>query len=236
VKAAHLGRALMFVALAGAAACDDDDDPVTPTGTLTLAVSSTALTLAQGRTDSVDVTITRGGSFTGPVILTASGAPTGATVTFGGTTLAAGQTTTKATITLVANTAPGVYPITITAAGTGVTTSTATLTLTVIAAQAADFTLVAAPDTFRVAQGGSATGFVRLTRTGGFDNAVTLTAGTLPAGVTVTFGAANLTGDSTSVEVSGTATATLGIAPLEIIGTSGTTVRRDTVGIVVRTP
>ncbi|MFI6587347.1 M28 family peptidase, partial [Embleya sp. NPDC050493] len=62
------------------------------------------------------------------VALSASGAPSGVTVTFNPTSVQSGSSST-ATITVAAGTTPGTYPITIT--GTGSVTHTATYTLTV---------------------------------------------------------------------------------------------------------
>ncbi|MGQ0647538.1 MAG: hypothetical protein ACT4P7_08185, partial [Gemmatimonadaceae bacterium] len=137
----HLFRRAAALAAVALLACGDEDDPITPPGTLAVAASRSTLTITQGNSDTLTVTVTRGGSFTGPVELSASGAPTGATVSFGSATLAAGQTSTMATITVVAAVAPGTYPITVTARGAGLTDQTTTINLAVVAAQVADFTL-----------------------------------------------------------------------------------------------
>ena len=228
----HLLRPLALVAIGALAACGKDN-PASPPGTLAVAASRSSLSIIQGRSDTLTLTITRGGSFKGVVTLAASGAPTGATVTLGSPTLAAGETSTTATVTLVASVTPGTYPITVTASGTGVTNQTATLNLAVVAAEVADFRVVASRDTLKMVQGDSTNAYLRLTKTGGFAAAVSLSSGVLPAGVSVTFADTSLTGDSTRVTVRALASTTAGTYPITLTGTSGTTSRADTVSLVI---
>jgi hypothetical protein len=136
MKATHF---LRIAALAGALAvvgCNDDDDPVTP-GALTVAVSPTDLTVAAGATSTMTTTIARTGSFTGAVALTVTGAPTGATIAFANSSIGANELSTQGTISLLATTTPGTYPITVTASGSGVTNQTTTFNLIVTAAPSA---------------------------------------------------------------------------------------------------
>jgi len=122
--------------VAGAVAimgCSDDEDPVTP-GSLNVAISPSELTLAAGGTSDVVANVGRAGSFTGPITLTSSGAPTGATISFTAATIPTNATTTNGTVSLAATTTPGTYAIIVTAAGTGVTSRADTMNLTVTAA------------------------------------------------------------------------------------------------------
>lgn len=224
-----------LIALVVLAACGDDDPPAPP-GTLSLTVTRPTLTITQGRSDTLTVSITRGGSFRGAVTLATTGAPTGATINFGANVIPENATSTPATITLVASVAPGSYPITVTATGTGLTAQTATITLTVVAAITPDFRVVSTRDTLTVLQGDSTSAFVRLTRTGGFNAPVSMTTGTLPAGVTTGYADTSLTADSTRLTVRARSTAAPGTYRVELRGTSGTTIRADTVSVIVAAP
>lgn len=228
-----LRRTAVLAALA-LVACGDDD-PAAPPGTLAVSASRPDLTITQGGTDTLTLNITRGGSFTGPVTLTASGAPEGATVTLASPTIATGSTSTAATITVVAAVAAGTYPITITAAGTGITPNpTTTINLAVVAAQVADFSIASTVDTLNLTPGDSGTAYVKVTRTGGHTAAVTLATDSLPDGVTATF-AATSEGDSTLVTIHTDSTASESFN-LVLRGTVDTTARTDTVRVNIAVP
>jgi uncharacterized membrane protein len=231
----QLLRRTAVLAVFAFAACDDDD-PVSPPGTLGVTASRTDLTVTQGGSDTLTLNVTRGGSFSGPVTLTATGAPDGATVTLASPTLASGVTSTTATVTVVAAVAPGTYPITITAAGTGISTNpTTTINLTVTAAQVADFSVASSVDTLNVTPGDSATLYLRATRTGGFAGALALATDSLPAGWTVAFTDTSLAGDSTLVTLYADSSVTESF-DLVLRGTSDTTARTDTVRVNVAIP
>ena len=72
-------RWVPLLALAAAAACSDDNNNVTnPTASIAIVTDQSALTVAQGATGTVTVTLARV-SFTSDVALTVEGAPTGVT-------------------------------------------------------------------------------------------------------------------------------------------------------------
>ncbi|HEX3528659.1 MAG TPA: hypothetical protein VH988_16475 [Thermoanaerobaculia bacterium] len=103
--------------------------PGTPDFTLT--VSPAALSVAQGGTGTSTATTAVSGGFNAAIALTASGQPTGVTVGFSPSSIAApGSGSSTITFTVASTTAVGVYPITITGTG-GTKTHTATVTLTV---------------------------------------------------------------------------------------------------------
>jgi len=98
--------------------------------TLSVAVSPTTISIAQGATGTVTVTTTVSGGFSSAVTLSASGVPTGATSSFSTTTIAAPGSGTS-TLTLGGGTAAtGTYTVTVTATGGG-QTKTATISMTV---------------------------------------------------------------------------------------------------------
>ena len=125
--------AAALVTCAGAvtlSACSDDDNNA-PSGSVSVAVVPTDLTITPGSSGTADIGITRAGSFTGPVTLSASGQPATVEVSFDPGQLDANTTGSTATIVVGVGTTPGTYPLTISAAGTGITTNTTTLTLVV---------------------------------------------------------------------------------------------------------
>ena len=234
MQVTQLLRRTAVLAAIALAACGDDD-PAAPPGTLAVSASRTDLTITQGGSDTLTFNITRGGSFTGAVTLTASGAPEGTTVTLASPTIAAGQISSAATITVVAAVPAGTYPIVVTAAGTGITPSpTATVNLVVVAAQVADFTIASTVDTLNLTPDDTGTAYVKVTRTGGHTAAVAFTTDSLPDGVTVAF-AATSEGDSTLVTVTTDATASESFN-LVVRGTVDTTARTDTVRVNIAVP
>ena len=229
----RMARSALLLAALAVVACDDDDDPTEPTGTLTLNVSRTTLDVAAGSDDTLTVSITRGGGFTGPVALSITGAPTGVTATLDKSTLSATDVSSGVTITVVAAVTPGAYPLTVKADANGAPDREATVTLNVLAPSVAGFSLAVTPDTARVTQGATGNTLVTLTRTGGFADAVAITTDSLPSGVTAAIGAPSLAGDTTTIVLTASATATPGTYRFFVIGTVDTVVRRDTVPIVV---
>ena len=128
---------LMAAALvAVSAACSGDDDGTGPVQTIAVASSVTALTLVQGSSGTVTVTLTRSGGFAREVNIAVSGTPAGVTAT--PTPLAIAPQSTSSTITIVvgATATPGTSTLTLRATGAGVTETTVSLSLTVTAAPA----------------------------------------------------------------------------------------------------
>jgi hypothetical protein len=82
--------------------------------------------------------------------------------------------------------------------------------------------LAVTPGVLSVAQGGSATTTVTLSRIGGYGSPVTLTASGLPAGVTVTFAPQELTGTTANavMTVSASGTAPVGTFNATISGSA----------------
>jgi hypothetical protein len=106
-------------------------DSTTATPDFALSASPAALTVAPGNAGSSTITTTVSGGFSNAVALSAAGQPSGVTVAFSPTSIAApGAGTSTMNITVGASVAPGTYPITVTGTG-GATTHTTTVTLTV---------------------------------------------------------------------------------------------------------
>jgi uncharacterized membrane protein len=92
----------------------------------TLALDPAALTVAAGSSGTSTINITRTGTFTGPVALTATGAPEGVTVTFN--PASADAATSTATVSVASTVAAGDIPIVIHGNADGQAEQTGTLT------------------------------------------------------------------------------------------------------------
>jgi len=112
---------------------------VTPTGgtatpDFSISTSPTSVSVAQGASGSSTVTTAVSGGFSNAISLSASGAPTGVTVSFSPTSIAApGSGSSTMSITVGSTVTAGTYTITVTGTG-GTITHTATVSLTVTTA------------------------------------------------------------------------------------------------------
>ena len=125
---------LMAAALVAAtvAACGDGyGGPPGPTPTIDIGASRNALSVVQGSSGAVEVTLTRGGGFAGAVSIAVTGAPTGVTATPAPGSIAPGSTSSTITIAVAATATPGTSTLTVQATGPGVTEKTVPLALTV---------------------------------------------------------------------------------------------------------
>jgi uncharacterized membrane protein len=201
-----------------------------PASSIAIAVAPTTLSVQAGGSGNATLTLTRT-NFTADVALTSSGAPAGLTVAFNPATLTGATLTSAITVSAAATVAPGNYPITLQGAGTGVSNATTTLTVTVTAASS--IALAVAPTTVTIAAGASGTSTLTLTRTA-FTADVALTSSGAPAGMTVAFNPATLTGTTltSTVTVNVAATVTPGNYPITLTG-AGTGVTNATATLTV---
>jgi len=207
------------VLVATIAACSGgDDNGIEPTPTIGIALSANTVTLAQGNSGTVNVTLSRGGGFTGPVTIAVEGAPTGVTAAAAPTPIPSGSTASLITINVAATTTPGNYNLTVRGAGTGVTDQTSPIALTVNAAPS--FTLAATPATVTIPQGGSGTANIAINRTGGFAGPVALTAEGLPTGVTASFNPQSTTTNASVLTLNVGAAVPAGNTTVTVRGTS----------------
>jgi subtilase family serine protease len=199
----------------------------------TISASPTPVAVAQGANGTSTITTTISGGFDAAVGLSATGQPTGVTVTFNPTSIAApGSGTSTMTMAVASNTSTGSYPITVTGTS-GSTTHTATVTLTVAAPA---FAISASPTSVSVTRGSQGTSTITTTVSGGFSAAVGLSAAGQPTGVTVTF-------NPTSIGAPGSGTSTMtmsaasntptGSYPITVTGTSGSTTHTSTITLTV---
>ena len=161
--------------------------PLSATGTFTLTVVPSTLTIPQNGQAMLLVTTTISGGFNSSISLSASGQPLGVSVTFNPSSIGApGSGTSVMTIT-DKNIAPtGTYPITVTGNGGGIQ-QTATVTLTITPAGKGSFTVTAVPSTLTVAQSQQGVSNIFVVLGSGFSGAVSLSASGMPTGTTVSF-------------------------------------------------
>ena len=185
----------------------------------TLAVTPTTVPVTQGATANATVAINRTNNFAGQVSLSATGLPTGVTATFQ-PSITTGNTSTV-TFTATGSATLGNATVTIRGNTDGLSEQTATLTLTVAAA-AGGFTLSMGSPTTTLQQGTSGNATVNINRTNNFAGTVNLTVTGLPTGVTGTFTPAAATGNTSTLALTATGTATVGQATVTVRGNSGT--------------
>lgn len=184
-------------------------------GSISISVSPGTLVLKQGTEGDVTVTLTRSGSFSGGVTITATGVPQGVTVQGG--TIQPGSGSIQLTVSVTSGVAPGNASITIQATGSGVSSASGTFTLTVEEEDVTGgFSLGLSTSNLSLEQGGTADVQIAVTRTGDFSGTVTFSATGLPAGVTAGFAPVSTDGASSTLTLAvgaavGPASYTLGI-------------------------
>jgi subtilase family serine protease len=207
-----------------------------PTPNFAISASPTSVSVAQGSSGSSTITTTVSGGFSSAVALTSSGQPTGVTVTFSPTSIAApGSGSSTMSIVVASTTAAGTYTITVTGTGGGVTQNTS-VSLTVTAPAGADFSISASPTAITVVRGSSGTSTITTAALSGFDSAVTLTASGQGNQQTVTFSPSSIAapGSGTStMTVKVGSHATTGAHTITITGTGGGKTHTATVTLTV---
>jgi len=207
-----------------------------PTPNFSISASPSSVSVVQGSNGSSTISTAVVDGFNAAIALTASGQPTGVTVTFNPTSIAApGSGSSTMSMAVAATTATGTYTITITGTGGGITQKT-TVALTVTAAAGADFGISASPTAISVVRGKSGTSTITTAALNGFDSAVTLSASGEGSQQTVTFSpnpiAAPGSGSSTMTVKVGTR-ATVGAHTITITGTGGGKTHTATVTLTV---
>ena len=210
--------------------------PSSTTPAFTLAASPTSVSVVVGNTGTSNITTTVSGGFDSAVALSASGQPTGVTVSFSPTSIAApGSGSSTVSFVVASTTTPGTYPITITGTGESIT-HTASVSLVVTSAPVPAFTIGASPTSVSVVHGKSGISTITTAVSGGFNSAIALTASGAPTGVTATF-------SPTSIAAPGSGTSTLSLAvasttatgtyTITVTGTGGGLTHTTTVSLTV---
>ncbi len=149
-----------------------------------LSASPSSVTVAQGNQGTSTITSSVTGGFDGAITLSASGQPTGVTVTFNPTSITGAGTSTMS-MSVASSTAPGTYTITVTGTS-GSTKETTTVSLTVTGTSP-NFTISASPTSLTISPGNSGQSTITTTISGGFNSAIALSASGEPSRVTVSF-------------------------------------------------
>jgi len=198
--------------------------PTSTSPAFSITASPAAVSVVQGSSGGSTITTTVSGGFDSAIALTASGQPTGVTLTLSSASIAApGSGSSTLTMAVASTTAAGTYTITVSATGGGIT-HTATVALTVTAPTAGAFTISVSPTSGSLRQGQSGTATITTAVSGGFDSAVALSATGEPTGVTITFTPASIAAPgsgTSSMLLTVSRTAKTGTYPITITGTGG---------------
>ncbi len=202
---------------------------VTPPPTLALNAASTSMTVVQGASGTVGLTVLTGGSFTGMIGYSASGLPAGVTAKWSANpaTPPASVSTNNETLTLTASSTapPSLATVVVTVAGDGVSASKS---ITPNVQSALGVALAVSPQTLWMTSLSTATVTVTATPWGG---AVLVTnagwstlsiASGLPKGITAAWGAPGVTSAGILFRVltlTGSASALAGTSTLSLAGT-----------------
>ncbi len=202
--------------------------------TFTISASPSSLSIAQGRQGTSTITTAVSGGFNSAITLSASGVPSGTTLSFGTNPIPApGSGSSIMTITVGSTTPMGTYPIIVTGNGGGVQQST-TVTLTVTAA--ASFTISASPSSLSIAQGRQGTSTITTAVSGGFNSSITLSASGVPSGTTLSFGTNPIPapGSGSSImTITVGSTTPMGTYPITVTGNGGGVQQSTTVTLTV---
>ncbi|MEO7363028.1 MAG: hypothetical protein ABI120_22030 [Gemmatimonadaceae bacterium] len=153
-------------------------------GALTLMSGTAAVSVPQGVSGSVPLSITRTNGFLGAVTLFAEGLPANVTATFSPGLLPTAQTVSTLSLSALSGAEIGTSTITIRAKSSGKPDQTLPLQFTVTPSSAVGFSVAGAPATFSLVAGTAAQGTLTVTRTGGFTGTVQMSLTGAPAGVT----------------------------------------------------
>jgi len=198
-----------------------------------LSASPGAVSILQGNSGSSTITSTVTGGFNSAIALSASGQPSGVTVTFNPASITGAGSSTMSII-VASTAAAGTYPITVTGTS-GTTTETTTVSLTVTAPSQGSFTLSVSPSSGYLDQGQSGYAVVTVTASGGFDSAVTFSATGVPSGVTTSFSPTSVTGSGTTdFNLTVARNAPRGTYSIKIKGTSGSLSATTTLTFQIR--
>jgi subtilase family serine protease len=196
-----------------------------------------SVSVLQSQKGSSTISTTVSGGFNSAIGLSATGQPSGVTVTFNPTSIAApGSGSSTMSIGVASTVAAGTYTITVTGAGGGITHTT-TVSLTVTAPGSGSFTVSVSPSSGYLYRGTSGYAVVTTAVSGGFNAAISFSASGFPSGVTGNFTPASIgaPGSGTSdFNLTVSRRATRGTYPLTISATGGGQTHTTTLTLQVR--
>jgi kumamolisin len=201
----------------------------------TLSASPASVSVVAGNSGSSTITSTVTGGFDSAVTLSASGQPSGVTVTFSPTSIT-GSGSASMTIAVASTVAAGTYPITVTGTS-GTTTETTSVSLTVTTAGSGSFSISVSPSSGYLDQGQSGYAVVTTSVSGGFNAAISLSATGVPSGVTSSFSPSSIAapGSGTSdFNLTVSRSARTGTYTITITGTGGGKTESTTLTLQIR--
>ena len=197
----------------------------------------TSLTITRGGSGTSTISITAINGFSGSVGLSVTGCPSATTCSFSPTSVTGAGSSTF-TVSTTSSTPTG-GPITLTVTGTGpggAPVHSTTVALTVNAAQTGDFSISRNPRSLTLTRGASGTSTITVTALSGFSGTVGLTVAGCPSGATCSLQPTSVTTSTTASSTltvstnSGTSTGTF---TLTTTGTSGSLTHRTRVTLTV---
>jgi uncharacterized membrane protein len=202
----------------------------------TVSASPSSLSVAQGSQATSTITTALSSGFNNSIALSASGAPTGTTVSFNPSAIPApGSGSSTMTFVVGSSTPTGIYPVTVTASGGGIR-QTATVTLTVTAGQHPTLTVGASPSSLSVTPGTQGTSTISTTAAGGFNSSVALSSTGAPSGTTISFNPGSIPapgGGTSAMTITVGASTPAGTYPITVIATGGGLAPTTTVTLTV---
>ena len=197
-----------------------------------IGASPTAVSVNAGESGTSTISVTAVNGFSGSVLLSATGCPTGGTCSFSVNPVNAGSSSVL-TIATTSSTPAGTYPVTVTGKS-GTLSHSTTVTVTVVA-PAASFTLSASPTSLTVSRGSSGTTTILVAGSTGFNGSVSFNVSGLGRGTLASFSPKTVTGSgSTVLTFKANKNALTGSYPVKITGSSGSLVSSTTVSLTIQ--
>jgi hypothetical protein len=202
----------------------------------TISASPSSVTVQQGHNGTSTISTTAVNGFNNAITLSATGQPSGVTVTFGTNPIPApGTGTSLMTMAVGSSVTPGTYTITVTGVGGGIThTTTVSLTVTGVTP---DFSISASPTSVTVTRGSSGHSTISTTALNGFNSAISLSASGQGSRVTVSFSPNPIPAPGTGSSVMTIAVArnaTRGTRTITVTGTGGGVTHTTTVTLTIQ--
>jgi len=202
----------------------------------TISANPSSVTVQQGNNGTSTISTTALNGFNNAITLSASGQPSGVTVTFGTNPIPApGTGTSLMTMAVGANVTPGTYTITVTGVGGGIThTTTVSLTVTGLTP---NFTISASPSSVTITRGNSGTSTISTTAVNGFNSAISLSASGQGSRVTVNFSPNPIPAPGTGsslMTITVNRRASRGTRTITVTGTGGGVTHTTTVTLTIQ--
>jgi uncharacterized membrane protein len=207
-----------FVALAACGSGGDDGGTPPEDYYLMISSSPSAISMPQGGSAELSVTVTRGGGYPGAISLEVVGLPSYMTGSFSPASLTGSATHSTLTIAADGSVLPGLYPFVIRASGSGVDDAM-TEPINCSVTERPGFSLSLTNPTLSVTQGETGSVTVLVQRTGGWLGPVTLSASGMPAGVEAGFNPNPATAAQSTLTINVPAATATGSYPLTVKGT-----------------